>query len=91
MPKQQPSTVPPAFEAPISFRRAVMQYVLAGIIALGLIGWGLDSFLGTRWILPAGIVMGAISGYYVAAAHRRTSGADRPTRGGKQSDTDKSN
>ena len=91
MPDKQSPAVPAAFRPPATNRRAVLQYVLAGIIALGLIGWGLDSFLGTRWILPAGIVMGAVSGYYVAAAHRRTSGADRPITGGKQSDTDKSN
>ena len=89
MPKKQP--VPVAFQAPPSRRKEALQYVLAGIIALGLIGWSLDSLLGTRWILPAGSVLGAVSGYYVAAAHRRTPGADRPTTGGKQPDTDKSN
>ncbi len=91
MPKNQPASGPAAFQAPASRRRAIVQYLLAGIIALGLIGWSLDSLLGTRWILPAGIVLGAVSGYYVAFAHRRASGADRPGAGGKQPDTDKSN
>ena len=91
MPKNQPSSAPSVSQDQPSGRRAVLQYVLAGIIALGLIGWSLDSLLGTRWILPAGIVLGAASGYYVAFAHRRASGADRPAKGGKQPDTDKSN
>ena len=91
MPQKQPSSGPAAFQAPASRRRATVQYLLAGIIALGLIGWSLDSLLGTRWILPAGIVLGAVSGYYVAAAHRLTTAADRPAKGGKQPDTDKSN
>ena len=91
MPKKQTPTGPAAFSPPSSKRRAALQYVLAGIIALGLIGWSLDSLLGTRWILPAGIVLGAVSGYYVASAHRNASGADRPITGGKQPDTDKSN
>ncbi|MCQ1999162.1 AtpZ/AtpI family protein [Arthrobacter zhaoxinii] len=91
MPKNQPVSGPAAFQPLAAGRRATVQYLLAGIIALGLIGWSLDSLLGTRWILPAGIVLGAVCGYYVAFAHRRTSGADRPATGGKQPDTDKSN
>ncbi|MCC3277628.1 AtpZ/AtpI family protein [Arthrobacter sp. zg-Y40] len=91
MPEKKPAVTPAAFQAPASRRRAALQYVLAGIIAWGLIGWSLDSLLGTRWILPAGIVLGAVSGYYVAAAHRQATDADRPAKGGKQPDTDKSN
>lgn len=84
--KKTPGQVPAAFEAPTKKSLAVLQYVLSGILALGLIGWGLDSLLGTRWILFAGIALGGVSGYYTAAAHGLTSTKPQPPKGGKRPD-----
>ncbi|MGK3710884.1 hypothetical protein [Arthrobacter sp. IK3] len=84
--KNAAGQVPAAFEAPLSKRRAILQYVLSGIIALGLIGWGLDSLLGTRWILFAGFALGGLSGFYVAAAHGLTSTKPKPPTGGERPD-----
>ncbi|MBD8044289.1 AtpZ/AtpI family protein [Arthrobacter sp. Sa2BUA2] len=84
--KNAPQHVPAAFETPVKKPIAVLQYVLSGILALGLIGWGLDSLLGTRWILFAGIALGGVSGYYTAAAHGLTSTKPLPPKGGKRPD-----
>lgn len=84
--KKTDKSVPVAFQAPAKKSRAVLQYVLSGILALGLIGWGLDSLLGTRWILFAGIALGAVSGYYTAAAHGLTSTKPQPPKGGNRPD-----
>ncbi len=84
--KNAAGQVPAAFQPPIKKSRAVLQYVLSGILALGLIGWGLDSLLETRWILFAGIALGAVSGYYTAAAHGLTSTKPQPPKGGKRPD-----
>ncbi|GAA3682639.1 hypothetical protein GCM10023081_20810 [Arthrobacter ginkgonis] len=56
--------------AGMTWRRAVTTYVLGGILAWGLIGWGLDFLLHTRWIWIVGAVLGAGGGYYLARLHR---------------------
>jgi hypothetical protein len=57
----------------------VTTYIIGGIIAWGLIGWGLDSLLSTRWLWIAGAVLGAGGGYYLARQHKltRRSGRNR--------------
>jgi len=47
-------------------------YIIGGILAWGLIGWGLDSLLSTRWLWIAGAVLGAGGGYYLARQHKLT-------------------
>lgn len=57
----------------------VITYVIGGIIAWGLIGWGLDSLLSTRWLWIAGAILGSGGGYYLARQHKltRRRGRDR--------------
>ncbi|NKX54558.1 hypothetical protein [Arthrobacter mobilis] len=50
----------------------VLTYVLGGILAWGLIGWGVDSLLSTRWLWIAGAILGAGGGYYLARQHKLT-------------------
>lgn len=44
----------------------VVSYLITGPTMLGLIGWGLDSWLGTTWLVAVGILAGmALSLYYI--------------------------
>jgi F0F1-type ATP synthase assembly protein I len=43
----------------------VLSYLVAGIGAYGFLGWLGDHFLGTGFLLPLGIVVGAALGIYV--------------------------
>lgn len=44
----------------------VVSYLITGPAMLGLIGWGLDSWLGTTWLVAVGILTGmALSLYYI--------------------------
>ncbi|MEE1620850.1 AtpZ/AtpI family protein [Zafaria sp. Z1313] len=54
-----------------SWTREYINYILGGIIAFGLIGWGLDYLLHAHWIMIAGAVLGAGSGFYLAHQHRK--------------------
>ncbi|MGM0929328.1 MAG: hypothetical protein ACQEXN_06435 [Actinomycetota bacterium] len=60
----------------------VLTYIVGGIIAWGLIGWGLDYLLDTRWLIFVGAVLGAGGGYYLARKHKLTRGARRRHEGG---------
>lgn len=43
-----------------------MSYLITGPVLFGLAGWGLDSWLGTSWLVPVGILAGmAVSLYLV--------------------------
>lgn len=43
----------------------VLSYLIAGVLVYGLLGWLGDHYLGTRFLLPIGIVGGAALGVYV--------------------------
>jgi len=43
----------------------VLSYLIAGVALYGFLGWLGDHFLGTRFLLPIGIVLGAGLGCYV--------------------------
>lgn len=43
----------------------VLSYLIAGVMVYGLLGWVGDHFLGTRFLLPVGIIAGAAFGVYV--------------------------
>ena len=43
----------------------VLSYLIAGIGVYGFLGWLGDHFLGTGFLLPLGIVVGAALGIYV--------------------------
>jgi len=53
-----------------SWTREFINYIVGGMLAFGLIGWGLDFLLPTRWIWLAGVAIGAIAGGLLANAHR---------------------
>ncbi len=48
---------------------AVFSYVVGGILVWSLIGWGLDTLLGTGWIVLAGALVGVAGGFYLSAMH----------------------
>ena len=52
----------------------VLSYLIAGVALYGFLGWLADHFLGTRFLLPVGIVAGAALGCYVII---RRFGGDR--------------
>ena len=43
----------------------VLSYLISGVMIYGLLGWLGDHYLGTRFLLPIGIVAGAAFGVYV--------------------------
>jgi F0F1-type ATP synthase assembly protein I len=43
----------------------VLSYLISGVAFYGFLGWLGDHFLGTRFLLPIGIVAGAALGCYV--------------------------
>lgn len=51
---------------------AVFSYIIGGIIVWSLIGWGLDNLLGTRWLVLAGGLLGALGGFYLSFKHNLT-------------------
>lgn len=40
-------------------------YLVAGVLVYGLIGWGLDLWLGTTFLVAVGILTGATLGIYM--------------------------
>ncbi len=48
---------------------AVFSYVVGGILVWSLIGWGVDSLLGTGWIVLVGALVGVVGGFYLSAMH----------------------
>jgi ATP synthase protein I len=40
-------------------------YLVAGVAFYGLIGFGLDQWLGTSWLVAVGVVLGAVLGLYL--------------------------
>jgi ATP synthase protein I len=43
----------------------VLSYLISGVMVYGLLGWLGDHYLGTKFLLPIGIVAGAAFGAYV--------------------------
>jgi F0F1-type ATP synthase assembly protein I len=43
----------------------VLSYLIAGVLVYGGLGWLGDHYLGTAFLLPVGIVLGAAGGCYV--------------------------
>lgn len=52
----------------------VLSYLIAGVALYGSLGWLGDRFLGTGFLLPIGIIVGAALGCYVII--RRFGGVD---------------
>lgn len=43
----------------------VLSYLISGVVVYGLLGWLGDHLLGTAFLLPIGIVLGAAMGVFV--------------------------
>ena len=43
----------------------VLSYLIGGVLVYGLLGWLGDRLLGTHFLLPVGIVLGAAGGIYL--------------------------
>ena len=63
----------------------VLSYLIAGIGVYGLLGWLGDHVLGTGFLLPLGIVVGAALGIYVVI--KRFTAEPGPGTGGKPDGT----
>lgn len=69
-------------ETDVSFRKDLIVYIVGGLLAWGLIGWGLDYLLQQSWIKFVGVAVGAVGGFYLAVMHRneRAQGRDADPR-----------
>jgi F0F1-type ATP synthase assembly protein I len=54
-------------------------YLVAGVLFYGLVGWLLDQWLGTRYLVAAGVLLGGGLGTYmmIVQLRRQTAAADR--------------
>jgi ATP synthase protein I len=53
-----------------------VSYLVTGVGLYGLAGWLLDAWLDTSFLLPVGIVLGAVLGVYVTYVRFRSSNHD---------------
>ncbi|MFT4286630.1 hypothetical protein [Nocardioides sp.] len=54
-------------------------YIVAGVLVYGAVGWGLDHWLGTRFLVAVGIIAGAALGIYLTWARYRPEPSDLPS------------
>lgn len=54
-----------AMDSGIDRGMRVLSYLISGVVVYGLLGWLGDHLLGTMFLLPSGIVLGAAMGVYV--------------------------
>lgn len=57
-------------------------YVVAGVAVYGFVGWGVDQWLGTRFLVAIGILFGAVLGIYLTIS--RFESLSRSPRGDEQ-------
>jgi ATP synthase protein I len=50
---------------------AAFGYIVSGVAVYGLAGWGLGHWLGASWLIPVGVVFGAVLGVYMVIARYR--------------------
>jgi F0F1-type ATP synthase assembly protein I len=50
----------------------VLSYLISGVLLYGAIGWLGDHFLGTRFLLPVGIILGAGLAIYMIIKRMQT-------------------
>ena len=55
-------------------------YLVSGVLMYGLIGWGLDVWLGTTFLVAIGILVGAGFGIYMTFARFNSSPHDEGRR-----------
>jgi ATP synthase protein I len=56
---------PPANQRSAGDPWHAVSYLVTGVGLYGLVGWLLDKWLGTSFLLPVGIVLGAALGVYL--------------------------
>lgn len=63
-------------------------YLVAGVLFYGAVGWLLDQWLGTRFLVAVGVLLGAGLGTYmmIVQLNRLTAGEQGTTRTDKTSD-----
>ncbi|GAB3623318.1 hypothetical protein GCM10027418_14000 [Mariniluteicoccus endophyticus] len=66
-PKQTGSVRSAGHEGPTTYSdgMAVLSYIIAGILVYGGLGWLGDHFLHTKFLLPAGLILGMVSSIYL--------------------------
>jgi F0F1-type ATP synthase assembly protein I len=42
-----------------------LSFLITGVLLFGGIGWGLDTLLGTGWLLPIGLLFGGCASVYL--------------------------
>lgn len=65
MAQQEPPTPERGDAPPGGDPWQAVSYLVAGVLTYGLVGWGLDRWLGTNWIVAIGILLGAGLGVYM--------------------------
>jgi len=53
-------------------------YLVSGVLMYGLIGWVLDRWLGTSWLVVVGILFGAALGIFMTWSRFNKPYSDRP-------------
>jgi len=64
MPQQKPPSADTGHKSPGDPWQA-FGYLVSGVLLYGLLGWGLDRWLGTSFLVVIGIVVGAGFGIYL--------------------------
>lgn len=65
----------------------VLSYLIAGVVCYGGIGWLLDRWLDTKFLMPIGLVLGAGLGIYIVIrrlAHTEAAAEEKTTTTGKE-------
>ncbi|NYG60585.1 F0F1-type ATP synthase assembly protein I [Nocardioides daedukensis] len=52
-------------------------YITSGVFVYGALGWGLDRWLGTSYLVAIGILLGAVFGIYMTWARFRPTSTDQ--------------
>lgn len=63
-----PSPTSGSAESPSGDPWRAFGYITAGVMVYGLVGWGLDRWLGTSFLVAIGILVGAGLGIYMTYA-----------------------
>lgn len=79
-----PDPVPQAQDGPVGEAAAwtVLSYLITGPLLYGGLGWLLDLWLGTRWIVAVGIVGGMALSIYIVYVRYGTPESPPQGRGG---------
>jgi ATP synthase protein I len=71
-PRTKPHVTDPTGAGDYNAGISLFSYIVGGIVVWSLVGWWLDSQLGTGWIALVGALVGAAGGLYLAHVHHLT-------------------